>query len=313
MLLLNRGESFDANFYYHSGVDIDHAFFLANGAKRALFVPKMNQALARESFRGRVVGCSEVLAELKKNLRGKVLCDASSLSAGWANRLQRFCKLKDYSNELLLMRLRKKKGEVAKISRAARHTKEIINSLDFKKAKTELGLKKQLLVATAELGLEPAFEPIVASGRTTAFPHYRAGNRKLGSVVLVDYGVTYEYYRADISRCFILDGDRKKKEEYEKLKDVCHSIIDSLPELRTGKDVAKLSARLMKKAGFPEMIHSIGHGVGLDIHELPHLNFKSKDKIAGAVMAIEPAFYLKKYGMRYEETVYFDGKKSRIF
>jgi len=312
MLLLNRGERFDANFYYQSGVDIDHAFFLG-GRKRELFVPKMNEALAKETFHGRVVGCSDVLAELKKRLKGRTVSyDATSLTAGWAMRLRPFCRLNDRANVLLTARMKKKGGEVAKISRAARHTKEIIHSLDFKKAKTEFDVKKQLLVATAELGLEPAFEPIVSTDRTTSFPHYRAGNRKIGSLVLIDYGVKYEHYRADISRCVVLDGDRKKKGEYEKLRNVCHTIIDSLHTLNTGRDVSLLSAKLMKKAGFPDMIHSIGHGVGLDIHELPHLNAKSKDKIAGSTMAIEPAFYLKTYGMRHEETVYFDGKKARI-
>jgi len=312
MLLLNRGERFDANFYYQSGVDIDHAFFLG-GRVNELFVPKMNEALARETFRGRVVGCDDVLAELRKRLTGRTVSyDAASLTAGWAARLRRFCRLSDCANALLTVRMRKKGGEVAKITRAARHTKEIIHSLDFRKAKTEFGVKKQLLVATAELGLEPAFEPIISTDRTTSFPHYRAGNRKIGSLVLIDYGVKYEHYRADISRCFILDGDRKKKEEYEKLRNVCHTVIDSLPTLNTGRDVSRLAAKLMMRAGFPDMIHSIGHGVGLDIHELPHLNAKSKDRLAGSAMAIEPAFYLKKYGMRHEETVYFDGKKARI-
>jgi Xaa-Pro aminopeptidase len=59
------------------------------------------------------------------------------------------------------------------------------------------------------------------------------------------------------------------------------------------------------------MIHSIGHGVGLEVHELPRLSPKSRESISGSVLAIEPAFY-KSYGMRFEETIHFDGKKVRI-
>lgn len=312
-LLLHRGERFDANFYYHAGMDVDNAFLIEGGGRKTLIVPKMNESLARAGFRGRVVACRDALAELKKRLRGRaVRYDASSVSARLAARLRRACRLKDYSAELLLMRSRKTEDEVADIRKAARITHGLFESLDFRKAKTELGVKKQLLLGAVELGLEPAFEPIVASGRSSSFPHYVPGNRKLGSPVLVDFGVRYRHYCTDISRCFVLDGDGRKKRQYEELRSVCHSIIDRLPELRTGRDVAELGAVLMKKAGFPEMIHSIGHGVGLDIHELPRLNMKSKDSIAGTVMAIEPAFYGKRYGMRYEETVWFDGKKARI-
>ena len=60
------------------------------------------------------------------------------------------------------------------------------------------------------------------------------------------------------------------------------------------------------------MIHSIGHGIGLSVHEFPRLSKKYKDKIAGTTFTIEPAFYLRRYGMRFEDMVYFDGKKARI-
>ena len=50
----------------------------------------------------------------------------------------------------------------------------------------------------------------------------------------------------------------------------------------------------MEKAGFPKMIHSIG----LEVHERPYLGQKSEDQLKGATMAIEPAFYLSRYGMR---------------
>jgi Xaa-Pro aminopeptidase len=131
-------------------------------------------------------------------------------------------------------------------------------------------------------------------------------------LVLVDCGVRHKHYCSDLTRCFLLKKDRKRERQYESLQDICYSIVDGLPSLRTGKEVSALADRLIKKAGFPRMIHTIGHGVGLDVHELPNLSVKSEDGIAGATMAIEPAFYLGSHGMRYEETIFFDGKKARI-
>lgn len=301
-----RGDRFDPNFYHRAGVDIDHAFLLG----KRLFVPKMNEAMAKAGFKGTVIAYENAVDALRPHLKGRVEFDALSLNAGLYKRLAGMCRLKDRSRELLLARARKKPAEVAAIRHAARCTKEILASLDLEKAKTELGLRKQLLVATAEMGLEPAFPPIVATGGNSAYPHHEPAARKLGPLVLVDYGVKYRHYRSDLTRCFVRDA--AKRREYESLENVCHSITDAMPGLETGGDVARLAAKLMKKAGFPPMIHSIGHGIGLDVHELPSLGRKSADRIAGAAMAIEPAFYRTQYGMRFEETVYFDGKKARI-
>jgi len=312
-LLLYRDESFNPNFYYHAGVDLDHCFLLCSRGGKTLFTPKLNESLARASFRGRVVVFKDPLEALSKYIKGRaVLVDEYEMTAGMAKRLRKLCRLKDASAELLRERMVKKPSEVRRIRKAVKHTKEILASLDFKAAKTELDLKKQILVAIAEKGLEPAFDPIVSADKNTSYPHYTSGKKKLGSLVLVDCGVRYEHYCSDLTRCFILDNSRKKKAQYEDLQEICHEIVDGLPSLRTGRKVAAFADRLMKKAGFPRLIHSIGHGIGLDVHELPELKQKSGDGIAGSVMAIEPAFYLKSYGMRYEEVIHFDGRKPHI-
>jgi len=313
MLLLYRGEGFNTNFYYHAGIDIDHSFFVAAPGKRILLVPGLNASFAKKNFKGKVVVFEDAYKELSKYVKNRtVLADLSSMNARMAQRLRRMCRLKDHTIPLFEQRAKKKKAEVNKMARAARLTKEILASLDFKSAKTEFDLKKQLMVATAELGLKPAFEPIVSTDRNTSYPHYNAGNKRLGSLVLVDYGVRYKHYCSDLTRCFMLDSDRGKKAKYEGLKNVCHSIADALPGMKTGKEVAVLAEGLMKKEGFPKMIHSIGHGVGLAVHEFPRLSRKYEDEIRGTTFAIEPAFYLGRYGMRFEEMVYFDGKKARI-
>lgn len=313
-ILLYRGEEFDSNFYYHSKVDIDHCFLLIDGKKKVLFTSIMNEAAARSKFNGQVVVFKDALADLEKFIGKKqtICCDFSSMSASLYVRLSKIFKLKNYSIELAKMRSIKTPEEVAKTQKAVKITKEIFDSIDFSLLKTELDLKKYLLMQTLDRGLEMAFTPIVSTDSNTRFPHYNSQNVKLGGLILVDYGVKFDHYCADLTRCFILDKDKKKLSEYEKLQGVCNSIIDELPNLPLGKDVAKFSDEQIAKAEFPKLIHSIGHGVGLDVHEIPSLGPKSNDPIAKTILAIEPAFY-SKYGMRYEETVWFDGKQARIF
>ena len=312
MLLLYRGEEFDPNFYYHSKVDIDHSFLLIKDQK-ILFVPKMNESLAKSQFKGKIVVYHDPIKELSKYIyRKRVQMDFSSISAALLSRLEVLCNPVDVSLKLLRERAKKTSPEVSSIKKAAALTREIFESLDFKSAKTELDIEKQLKIMTVEMGLESAFDPIVATDSSTAFPHYKARKKKIGNLVMVDYGVRYKHYCSDLTRCFILDGNKKKKEQYENLQNLFYSIVDEIPNLKTGGALAKLSEKKLEKFGFPKLIHSIGHGVGLDVHELPNLRLKSKDPLSGTVLAIEPAFYLKQYGMRFEETIFYDGKKVRV-
>ena len=88
---------------------------------------------------------------------------------------------------------------------------------------------------------------------------------------------------------------------YEKCRKIHGEMVRALPKCRTGKDVARLGDKLLKKYGLPVLIHSIGHGIGMEVHEYPHLGAKSDEKLEGAALALEPAAYFAgKFGVRYE-------------
>jgi len=312
MLLLHRGEDFDPNFYHASGLDIDHSFLLLEGKKRTLLVPRMNERQARAIFKGKVLAYRDPIEALKPLLKGRMVgFDASSESASMYLKLRKLCRLEDRSKELSLSRIRKTPQERSHVRKAVRATKEILSSLDLDSARSELELKGQILMRIMEAGLEPSFEPIVASGSSSALPHHRAGRRKLSSLVLVDMGVREGRYCSDLTRCFIR-GNPELETEYEDLQGVFHSIADRIPECLSGGQIASMAREEIERAGLPPLIHSIGHGIGLEVHEKPALNEKSKDPIKGSCMAIEPAFYKARYGMRYEETLYFDGRKASV-
>jgi len=312
-LLLYRGENFNANFTYFSGMDTDHSFLLVWKGRKTLLVPPLNGALAKKKFRGNAVVYKNPFESLSKILKGKkVYADLSSLSAKAYVRLKKFCKLQDYSEELFEIRSRKSEPEVGKLRKAAKLTKELINSLLISKEMTEKDLRTQLLSNMTEMGLSPSFEPIVSSGSNTAFPHSSSTKSKVHDFVLVDCGVRYENYCGDITRCIFLKRNQKVEKKYSDLQEITNAIIDALPDMETGKDVALFAEKQMKLHKLPKLIHSIGHGVGLNIHEFPRLSHKYEDKIKGRAFTIEPGVYLKSFGLRFEEMVFFDGKKARI-
>ncbi len=312
-LLLYRGERFNANFTYFSGMDTDHSFLVVEKKKKILLVPPLNGALAKKRFKGKVIVYKKAFDSLSPLLKGrKVYADLSSIPARAYLRLKKFCKPQDHTEQLFAARSKKSNEELAKIRKAAKLTKELIHSLIITEGMTEKDLRSQLLGNMVDLGLEQSFEPIVSSGANTAFPHSSSTSAKIRGHVLVDCGVRYQGYCGDITRVIFLRKNPKLQKLYQDLQDVTNNIIDCLPEMRNGRDVAILAGREMKRKKLPPLIHSIGHGVGLDVHEFPRLSRRFKDGIEGSAFTIEPGVYHKSFGLRFEEMVHFDGKKARI-
>lgn len=312
-ILLYRRNEFDANFFYLSGVDIDNSFYLKLEKEELLLVPKLNERAAKISFRGKVFAYNNPYEEIAALVKGKELfLDYSSLPAKIYEKLRKIAKIRDLSDALLASRAIKKPEEVKKIKKAVWVTKKIFSEIEISEFKTEKELNDWLIMRTYELGLRPAFEPIVGSGMHSAFPHYHPAFSKIKNFALIDYGVKYKNYCSDLTRLHFVKKEKKVFEVYEKMQSIFYNIIDAFPNFESGKDVAIFSEELFKKYNLPKPIHSIGHGVGLDIHEYPRLSKKYTDLVKGTVMAIEPAAYFKNFGVRFEETIYFDGKKARV-
>lgn len=152
-----------------------------------------------------------------------------------------------------------------------------------------------------------AFDTIVASGENSAMPHAIPTDRKIqyGDVITIDMGCKYKGYCSDMTRTvFVGEVPQYAKPVYDL---VLQEQIKAAEEIKDGanaKIISKSVESNFKLNGF-ELIHSLGHGVGLDIHELPRLNTKTdyilKDKM---IITNEPGIYIAgKFGVRIEDTV----------
>ncbi|MBS4168000.1 Xaa-Pro peptidase family protein [Parachlamydia sp. AcF125] len=157
-----------------------------------------------------------------------------------------------------------------------------------------------------------AFEPIIAFGTNSSMPHHRAGSTQLkkGHPVLIDIGVTYAHYHSDMTRTLFFGH---VEPQLLPLYDCVFQAQQAALHLcRPGTPIGALdlaARNLIAEAGYGEnFTHSLGHGIGLAVHEFPILRNKPPyaDVLleAGMVITLEPGIYLPKVGgIRIEDTI----------
>jgi Xaa-Pro dipeptidase len=203
-------------------------------------------------------------------------------------------------------------GEVKIMSEAGRLADAAMEALW---EKLSVGVTEHQLAAEASYemmkgGAEAhAFEFTVGSGKRSAYPHASSTRRKIekGDLIVVDIGATYEGYCSDITRTFIAGkADAKKGELYETVLRSHEVTYDVMKPGVACRDVDTISRKIIEDAGYGDYYtHSLGHGVGLEIHEPPSVSQRSNEILAaGNVVSDEPGIYIHGFGgVRIEDTV----------
>ncbi|MFA4983074.1 MAG: M24 family metallopeptidase [Candidatus Micrarchaeia archaeon] len=304
-------------FRYFSGCDIDGSYLVLRKNGGALLTNVMNYPLAKKlsGYPVKLLGEDAVRQIRDAAGSGKVGFAANEFTCARYSALKRKTQLRfvNLGERAMAVRGRKSSFEIMKIRQAAFITRKILDGLDPWECKTEEELHCRLKMLALENGAETSFEPIVSAGKNTRFPHYRAGKAKLADNVLVDFGVKLNGYCGDLTRCYFKKSGMNEEKTYEKCHGIFDEILYSLQDCERGSDVSELGRKLMKERGLPDLAHAIGHGIGMEVHEYPHLGRKSGDSLEASALAIEPAAYLSNYGVRYEDMVAnFRGKWQRI-
>ena len=161
-----------------------------------------------------------------------------------------------------------------------------------------------------ELGAEsPSFDTIVASGINGSKPHHSPTDKLINNneAITIDMGAKYKGYCSDLTRTiFIGEPDEKFKKIYTTvLRAQLISMETAQPEM-TGEEIDKIARDIIAAEGYGEYFgHSLGHGVGIEIHENPGVGPNSKNSIKpGMVYTIEPGIYIENWGgIRIEDMV----------
>lgn len=343
------------NFYYFSGIDEEEHILVItkinNKVNEKLFlkdIDKENERWIGKSLRDseakEISGIDEVnykgafkasLSKILSNVTNITLYlditreDFNTLSTveeSFAQDIQRKYPnvwIKNSNPIIRKLRLIKSEEEVKEIKEAIRITIKGVNKL-MKKSKA--GMKEYELeayfdfVCKKEGAKDIAFKTIAAGGKNATILHYVSNNNKLndGDLVLFDLGAQYNYYNADITRTFPINGrfTKRQKEVYEAVLRVNEKVINtikpglSFKELNTisrewiAEECIKLGLIKNKDEVSKYYWHGIGHSLGLDTHDI---DSKERDTIfeEGMVWTVEPGIYISEesIGIRIEDNV----------
>ncbi len=224
-------------------------------------------------------------------------------------------ELVDCMKGLARAMLIKSEREIALIARACDIAEEgLLSTLPrIKEGMTEREVAAILEYEMRARGADgTSFETIVAFGAGSSVPHHETGDTKLkfGDVVLIDFGCKVEGYCSDCTRTFLFGDDGKHeqfKQHYACVLAAHEAVKRELKAGMTGREADEIARSCLREAGLDKYFtHSLGHGIGLNIHELPGLSPRSETALVdGMVFSDEPGVYFAgEYGIRIEDSVY---------
>ncbi len=312
--------------YYECGWSSDNALFLCLDGHRYVITDGRYTLDAKENAKAEVIEARDLVKKARelilKHRIKKLKIDPKNWDKKSYAALARVAVLQDEEDMSHKKRMIKTQKELEIIKEAVKKgaeafkefAKEIETGIDeyelsyrFKEKLTKRGRR------------ELSFEPIVAINENAAKPHAQVSDKilKKDDLLLLDAGIKYKRYCSDRTRTVFI-GDNISMSKYQKFKDkkiqkiydiVLKAQESALKAVKPGVklcDLDKIARDIITKEGYGKyFVHSLGHGVGLDIHEWPYVNSRNEMRVKeGMVFTIEPGIYIPgEFGVRIEDMV----------
>ena len=259
-----------------------------------------------------LVTAEDPLKLFETKARGaRVATDSRDLATRLVDRARSVSLVRD---ELVRLRRSKMPEELRLIQEAVKRSSRALEMLlqDIRSGITEAELAARLEHLMRIEGCEDhAFNTIVAFPPNSSFPHHTATSKRYDgrSPILVDFGCRYHGYVSDITRMLVPSIDTLPQDIERAIEAVSRAIDASIEVLAPGAKASEVDGRarsVLREAGLAKyFVHSLGHGIGVAVHEQPRLSpFSSVTLIDSDVVTIEPGVYVPRtYGVRIEEDV----------
>jgi len=311
------------NIRYLSGFTGSWAACLISHRRQILFIDSRYPLQAKrevEGFRILTVTSSGLFSALCAHARAMRLrelgFEAHALSYASYRCVKRalkgVCRIHAAPPLVEKIRMVKSREEILQLKKLARMTDAVLTQCrgHISTGMTERELGALLESVARDAGADGmAFHPIIASGPNSAMPHYCSGRGRLrnGSPLLIDFGMAQGGYNSDLTRTFHLGRvTRRYRGVYEVVLKAQQLAVQSIKAGVSASVVDSCARDYISSRGFKHCFgHSLGHGLGVEVHEAPRLNRDSDDILdEGMVCTVEPGIYIPGWGgVRIEDMV----------
>ncbi len=309
------------NLFYMTGFWGEAIGLLEKNGKTTIIAPELEVGRAKEESEDcdvitgeRGVGLiSSLIEKVKQN---QVCTDCQNYST-MISLKKSISKIKSSTDPFYNSRMVKDKKEIRILKKASKIIDEIFDicSKKMKVGQKESELQIILMKYAMEqqmfdTGYKSTLNPlIIAGGPNGALPHAQVSERKFknGDLVVTDLTLRYCGYVSDATRTFALGKiSSQANEAYEIIKESQKLGLESVKPNVNCKDVDSACRKYIEEKNYGKyFIHSTGHGIGLEVHELPTISYRSETKLKeNMAITVEPGIYIEnKFGIRIEDSL----------
>lgn len=300
------------NLFYYTGIKISTGILFFSATQQVLLVDFRYYERCKKAVPFDVQPAKNFKETLKSfPFPAKVAVDSFCILLKDYELFQQFTEVVSYPNFLAQKRMIKDNDEIKWITKSCQITQLGFNYIEkhLKAGITEIEMAQKLEAYLRKQGAEKmAFNPIIAFGKNAANPHYTPQNVKLkeNDLILIDSGSVYKDYCSDMTRTYVKGTISKRMIELIELTKLAQKKATELCRPGLGvKMLVECVREIFIKEGVLELFtHGLGHGVGLEIHELPSLASSEMVLEKGMVITIEPGLYVPGLGgVRIEDTI----------
>ena len=305
------------NIFYYSGFESEDAWLIISRNERYLITDSRYFVQAKEQAPEFCLldieqGWEKIFEKVEED---KVCFEEDRVTFAFFEKLQAKSRGKQFFKAQKLIdspRYTKDRQELKIIEEAeAIGDRAFSHMLEFMKAgMTEREIALELEMTMKKQGASAlSFSTIAASGVRSSMPHGVATDKtvKKGELLTLDFGCVYKGYCSDMTRTVVFGApDGKQKEIYDIVLKAQQTALEGIYEGIPCAAADRLARNVIKEAGFGEYFgHSLGHSVGIEIHEMPCFSPKSTDKLSeGNVLSVEPGIYIDGWGgVRIEDLI----------
>lgn len=301
-LIKNLGEEADPTLRYLLNYDGVGALFVPQSGKPTLYVSELEYSKAKECYNN--VEIFESINQIRKLLPDKVAIEFNKWTLRDKKRYP-FTPV-DLWDFFYIQRLIKKPQEQKLLKFACKTTSNVFQKLksELRDFNTETEVAAWIEYQFKKKGGEAAFPTIVASGKHSAEPHHTPKSVKLKKgFTVIDCGMRYQGYNADMTRTFFKGRPTKQDKLIYSLVKNAQKAAWKIAKPKTSLSDLHQSAIVALGDESDNMIHSLGHGIGLYVHEAPFIDdYPDRFLKQGMAFTLEPGLYYKnKGGVRIED------------